>query len=306
MLGGDQNNGNKGDPSDDSEDYEELRADSGDEKDEEDKEEEKDQGLPSEEELPPYMREEEPEGQSNKAKYWLLQGMSDEEITEQKDITPGTVRVCRSELVSEGLLKKKPRGIPPGGKKKTTAVATRNNKTLQIFAKGSPPEALIQAIELSGVDGQLIEFEHGMKFGMSILVTAVRVMNELSIIGSQQVKPLLDMTKSMREGEAQSYKAGADEAAYKAASAISQSILPEVDAIRQSVSGIEKGASAGGDPVKAMMVRTMEPLIQNLMGKIMPGGAAGAGSTGGTAPQGWTKKAENTEKTEKTEKTKSG
>lgn len=230
-----------------------------------------DEGLPGQDELPPYMRDEEPTGETNKAKYWLLKGLTKEEVSAQHDITFGTCRIAESDLVKEGLLVKKPRGSPPGAKPSKALTPPKTSPGMQVFAKGSPPEALIQAIEISGIDGQLVEFEHGMKFGMSILVTAVRLVNEMSIIGSQQVKPLLDMSKSMREGEAMTYKAGADEAALKAAQAMGATIIPQVAAIEGAVDALAKQGTAGGDPVKSMMVRTMEPLIQNLMGRMMPG-----------------------------------
>jgi len=235
--------------------------------------EEVDEGLPNEEEIPPYMREEEPTGEANRAKYWLLKGLTKEEVSEQKSISFGTCRVCESELVKEGLLKRRPRGSPPGGKpSKSLTPAKTQPGSMQIFAKGSPPEALINALQMPAeVDGSLYGFESGMKFGMSILVTAVRIMNEMSVIGSQQVKPLLDMSKSMREGEAMSYKAGADEAAYKAAQAMGNTIIPQVAAIQGAVDSMSKQGAAGGDPMKAMITRTMEPLIQNLISKVMPG-----------------------------------
>lgn len=240
-----------------------------------------------------FLRDEEPTGEEDRSKYWLLRGLSDEEVAE-KGLNPNTVRIARSHLMRDGYMKKERKPSKPKNDKPSAAVAKQTQgKQLQTFAKGSPPESLINALEVPDPtgNGALLQFESGMKFGLTMLVTAVRLVSEMSIIGSQQVKPLLDMTKTMREGEALSYKAGAEEAAFKAAQAMGQTILPEVGAIHEDVARIEKSVAAGaagGDPVKGMMVRTMEPLLQNMMGKMIPGMAGSAKSE----PAGWKRRQE--------------
>ena len=133
------------------------------------------------------------------------------------------------------------------------------------------------------VDGQSQGFEQGMKFGMTQLVLAVRIMQELSAIGLQQVKPLIDMTRSVREGEAAAFKGGADEGAMKAAQAMGATILPMISEIQASVTSAARSSEA--DPMKSMLVRTMEPLMKNMMSGIMPG-------MKDEPPSGWTRKSE--------------
>lgn len=232
------------------------------------KAEEIDEGLPEDKDMPAFLKEEVPTGKLDQAKYWLLRGKTSEQLVEEGH-NAGTVRTAKSHLVRDGYLTKGKQGTTPKTPKSKVLAAASPGRGMQVFAKGSPPEAMIDALQVPGVDGALYGFEHGMKFGMTILVTAVRIMNEMSIIGSQQVQPLLSMAKTMREGEAMAYKTGADEAAYKAADAMGRTVLPMIDNIQNAVANIEKGA--GGDPVRGMMVRTFEPLFKNIIGKVMPG-----------------------------------
>lgn len=231
-----------------------------------------------EEPKPAYLGDEEPSGKVDNAKYWLLKGKTPEELV-TAGANAGTVRIAENALVKAGLLEKRPRKQKPTTK--LTAVP-ETSKTTQVFAKGSPPEAIIETISIPIQDGQVPAFEMGMKFGMSTIVLGVRVAQELSGIGIQQAKPLLDMAKSMREGEAMASKTAADEAAYKAAAAIQSTFGPMMAGIEASIKG---NIGSEADPMKAMMVRTMEPLMKGMMGKLVPG-------MSDQAPTGWTKRAE--------------
>jgi len=241
-------------------------------------------GLP---EPPVFMREEEPTGKEDKAKYWILRepDWTDDEIAERKNLNVRTVNIARSHLADDGYIR---RVRKPSVVKKTgspgTAVATQGpGKGLQVFAKGAAPEAIIESITIPMVDGQSQGFEQGMKFGMTQLVLAVRVMQELSAIGLQQVKPLIDMTRSVREGEQAAFKGGAEEGAMKAARAMGETILPMMSEMQANIAGAAKGNE--NDPMKSMMVRTMEPLMKRVMGKLMPGMQA-------EPPSGWSKRSE--------------
>ncbi len=240
-----------------------------------------------EEELDPrlYTRNEEPPGKTDKAKYWLLHGLTDEEVEEIHKLNHSTVRMARADLIKEGLMKKERK--PPGSKlvKAGAAVlAPIAAKGIQIFAKGAPPEAIIESIKMPSVDGQLQGFEMGMKFGMSQLVLAVRIMQELSSVAQGQVKPLIDLVKTVREGEHAAFKGGADEAAMKSAQAMGATILPMMTDMQASIKENARGNET--DPMKAMMMRTMEPLMKSMMGKIMPGEPVDM------TPGDWTRKTE--------------
>ena len=196
----------------------------------------------------------------------LMAGATREEL-----LTDGYNKSSISTVASE--VKKKLGTRMPVGRK--TSIQT--SKT-QIFAKGSPPEAIIESIEVPNVsDGQSVPFEQGIKFGMSLLVLATRMMQELSAIGITQTKPLIDMAKSMREGEAVAAKNAAGEAAMEAAGMVQQSLMP-------MLANLQRPGGGDADPVKAMMTRTMEPIISRLMGGLV-GGLASRGQTPPVSPQ---------------------
>ena len=224
-------------------------------------------------ERPVFLGETEPPGKEDKAKYWILKepAWTNKEIAENKGLNERTVSIARSHLADDGFIQRERQ--KPGGKQKALAEgaepAAAPAKGIQIFAKGSPPEAIIESIRIPMVDGQHQGFEQGMKFGMSQLVLAVRIMQELSAIGLQQVKPLIDMTRSVREGEQAAFKGGADEGAMKAAQAMGATIMPIMSELQASIKDAGKGSET--DPMKSMMVRTMEPLMKGMMKKIMPG-----------------------------------
>lgn len=227
-----------------------------------------------EEEIPPYLQDEPPEGKSNYAKWALMHGKSEEELIAD-GANPGTVRVTAQELEKEGLRKRPPK--PPKGTKELTAPKAGG---LQIFAKGSPPEALVNAIEIPDGVGDLKKFEQGLKFGASVLIMGVRLAQELSSIGVQQARPLVEMAKDMRSGEAAAAKNAAGEAAMTAAGMVQQNLQPYL-------SKITGGGGGEGDPMKRMMTRVMEPLLKSVMGRVIPGVQPGAGT-----PEGWERETE--------------
>ena len=265
-------------------DTEDLEEEDVEEPKEETSTEEPTEEAPTGEEKPAFLGREEPSGEENKAKYWLMKGLSEEDVV-AKGVNPGTVRIAKSHLIKDGYLRKEPKGSA-GGKKASPGTAITPGappKGLQVFAKGSPPEAIIDSITIPMVDGQGVGFEQGMKFGMSTLVLAIRVMQEMSAVGIQQVKPLIDLTRSVRDGEGAAFKSGADEAAFKAAQAMGQTILPMMTEMQASVNAAARGGEA--DPMRSMMVRTMEPMMKSLLGRVVPG-------MKDEPPAGWSKRQE--------------
>lgn len=230
---------------------------------------------PPGEQLPPYMQEEPPEGKVNIIKWSLLHGATEEDLKADPSHNSRTVDICAQELEKEGLRKRppKPPKEPPGSKIQTTNQA---GKGTQVFAKGSPPEALIEGMDLPVVDGQIVGFESGMKFGAKMVVMGVRIAQELSALGIQQVKPLIELARDARSGEEAAAKNAATEAAVSAAAMIQQNLTPYL-------ANMTKPAEA--NPMQGMMVRTMEPIIQRLMGGLIPG-------MGPQQAQGWTRKQE--------------
>lgn len=216
----------------------------------------------------PYMGDVLPAGKEDQVKWYLLHGKSEEELVAEGH-NKGTVRIAAQHLEKEGL-RKRPKKPPP--EDIGSEVARLGDKGTQVYARGSPPEAIIEGMRIPviGADG----FEKGMKFGASLVVLGVRVAQELSAIGIQQARPVMEMAKSMREGEAMAAKGAAVEAAGMAAAEVGAQMAPYL-------ANIGKGSEA--DPVKAMMVRTMEPLMNFMMKKFMPG-------TESPTPTGWSRK----------------
>lgn len=215
------------------------------------------------EEVPVYLLDEPPDGKSNYTKWALMHGISEDQLIEE-GVNANTVRICAQELEKDGY-----RQRPTKGSAKTTAVAKRGaGGEIQTFARGSPPEALINAIELPLNTPDAKIFEKGLKTGAALLVLGVRVAQELSAVGIQQAKPIMDMARSMREGEALAAKNAATEAANEAAMNVSKVFSPHLASLEDTISDLKHG---GQDPVQAMMVRTMEPMFQQMMKMFMPG-----------------------------------
>jgi len=217
----------------------------------------------------PYLGDKEPskKNQGNYAKWSLLHGKSEEDLIAE-GVKPRSVDIYAQELEKEGL-----RSRPPKPEKPSKDLAPVNGRTLQIFAKGSPPEALIEAITIPVEDGHIEGFEKGLKFGANMIILGVRVAQELSNLGVQQARPLIDMAKDMRSGEAAAARSAAAEAAMMTASHVEQTMMPYL-------ASLQKPTGGEAEPMKAMMVRAMEPLLKNMMKKIMPGTETGP-------PSGW-------------------
>jgi len=223
-----------------------------------------------EKKTPEFLENTPPRG---KKKYcmWALMHDKTEDDLEAEGFNPGTVRIAAWELEKLGYRKRakneeKPKDLTTTGKVGVPIAA----------AKGMSPEALIAAMTVPISDGEAPIFEKGLKFGANIVVLGVRIAQELSAVGVQQAKPLIDMAKDMRSGEAAAAREAAGEAAMLAASQIQQNLQPYL-------ANMAKPAEV--DPMKSMMARTMEPIIQRLMGSMIPGAAP-------ASPEGWTKRTE--------------
>ena len=242
-------------------------------------------GVP-EEPVPVYKQENVPSGKVDQVMWYAFRGKSRKELEHTPyNFKPGTIRVAFNKLMGlePGWVETQPQTAIEAESKITKQMTTMQAKSTQVFAKGSPPEAIIESISIPMIDGQSQGFEQGMKFGMTQLVLAVRIMQDLSSISLQQVKPLIDMTRSVREGEQAAFKGGADEAAMKAAQAMGSTIMPIMSDMQTTIANLGKSSEA--DPMKSMMVRTMEPLMKRMMGGLIPGAAE-------EPPSGWSKRTE--------------
>lgn len=209
---------------------------------------------------PVYLRDEPPDRKKQKINYikWgLMHGITEEELVANGSNTR-SVDICAQELEKANLRKRPAKEKAP----KELVTTEKPGKTMQIFAKGSPPEALIDAVSLPIADGEGPIFEKGLKFGMQTLVLGVRVAQELSNMGVQQARPLIEMARDMRTGEAAAAKNAAGEAAMLAAAQVQQNLGPYLAAMSKP--------AEGPNPMKSMMVRAMEPMLKNIINKMMP------------------------------------
>lgn len=185
----------------------------------------------------------------------------------------------REELIAEGYNKNTVRTVASemktksGSRKPVGKAVAKTASGMPAYAKGAPPELIIDAVKIPDLsDGQGAPFESGMKFGLSIAVLGIRMAQELSGIGVQQAKPLIDMAKSMREGEAVAAKTAAEDAAAETAALVQSNLSPLLASLAKNAP-----VSTSGDPMKDMMSRVMEPVMTRVMsgmiGGLLPGGA---------------------------------
>lgn len=210
-----------------------------------------------------------PTGVSAEIKRRLLEGATREEL-ENEGFNKNSIRTIASEIKTESGAKG-PVGKPPKG--------PLTGAKMQVYAKGSPAEALVDGVSVP--DGTGPDFESGMKFGMNCIIAGVRIAQELSNIGVQQAKPLVDMAKDMRSGEALAAKTAALEAAADAAGQVQNNLAPFLAQMDSRLSSIEKPRT--GNPMQDMMVRMIEPIMNQTIQKIMPGM-----KTDQLGPPGWT------------------
>lgn len=202
----------------------------------------------------------EPRTISGQVREFLLSGVSVEEILGM-GYKKGTVRIIAHELEKQGLLPK-----PAKGATGRTVAPTSLSKT-----RGSLPEAFIDSLELpEELNGP---FSKGMRFGMLAIVTGVRIGQELSQIGVQQARPLVDMARDMRQGEISAARSAATEAATMAAGQVQEGLAPYLMQLAE-----RSREPTGPNPVANLMAETMRPLLTNFISKFLPQGTQGARS----------------------------
>jgi len=234
--------------------------------------------------MPVFLRDAPPtRGKMNMIKWGLMHDTSEKDLEDQ-GFNPKSIRMAAFELEKDNYRKRPAKSRTKevstnAGGGGTTTVATRSRGSFPVPIKGAPPEFLIDQISLPMDGAGAKSFEQGMKFGASMLVLGVRVAQELGNMGLQQAQPIINMANAMRQGEAEAAKGAAAEAAAMAAEQVGGNLLP-------IISSLQKEKTAAGDPVKQMMVRTMEPIMQKMMGMVMPG----MGGEVGGLPSGWTRK----------------
>ncbi len=229
------------------------------------------------------LREPEEPTQSVRARVTeaLLDGRSADDLIAE-GFNKSTVKTIASELRAKGAIapveRKGSRKSRTDNGEETSLTVRGKDSAIRTYQKGSPPEAIINAVTLPdaikrGVGGGEM-FESGMKFGMSTIVLAVRITQELAAMGTMQIRPLVDMARDMRKGEIDAAKGLSKDAAGAAAEKIADAFGPFIQDTHERVQRMEEtvGKSKGPPPprdVKEMQARMMMPIQQNMMNMMM-------------------------------------
>lgn len=139
-----------------------------------------------------------------------------------------------------------------------------NETTTAVVKKGqSPLEQLVSDLKLPLiVDGQAEVFDAGVEYGVRSVLVGVRVAQELSAMGVQQAVPIIKMAQEMREAEGQAAKIIAAELA----GATLEGNRDLKAALQQLGSQIQ---TSGPNPFASMMAGVMQPVLGQVMQKVM-------------------------------------
>jgi hypothetical protein len=201
----------------------------------------------------------------------LEEGFSQKEI-EARGYSPSLVRQRIRKRVKAG---KEPfTATPP----KDGALALRKEKESVL------PEWL-EADVAEIFDGNLRDRKIFMA-GMSVPLMGLRMFSET-------IKPLTDLLSTWQKGQAEAARA-MQGSGYETAQLAAQQVISQV--MPQILSAVKDNAvAASPNPVGSMMVRTIEPFFQQMMGNLMgsfmqfgqnPGMMPGMGQQGFMPPQG--------------------
>jgi len=190
----------------------------------------------------------------------LLEAGSEEELDEicyqlkaDPDIADGSVDAEKSKLKKKGEFQFRQE---PGK-------ALVANKPL-------PIESLIKELYLPPmVDGTRTVFDAGVEYGMKSILIGVRIAQELSKMGIDQATPIIKMAQEMRQTEGQV----ARDTGLAMGGEIAGRLLGFIDE-RLPQGGEKVDIASTPDPMKGLMARTMETILNRLMG-MMLGGQAG-------------------------------
>jgi len=176
---------------------------------------------------------------------FFLQGYPQKEIVDM-GYAKSTVSEVKAEMEEKGEL----------------PLAFDNRKLVPI--KEQPLEAIVENIEFPTMNCR--EFKRTARFVLSLVVLGVRLTQELSTIGIQQGKPVIEMAKEMRHSENQ------------AAQALAEQIASNMALGNRELLNAEKQQSAGStNPMEQLMADMMRQPLTQMISKVM---GASMGQTG--------------------------
>lgn len=267
----------------------------------------------TDETIPVYMKDEQPQDELDAIKWSLVNGFTEENIiSDHKD--PKLVEQAAKELEIDGYRQRPPKAEviqrflnPENGdandtghghgaertmtvKEKTVTMKEKRqgNTQMKVFQKGAPAEAILDNVQFPiNMDPN---FAAGMKFGASMIIMGVRIGQDLATTGVQMAKPIVELAKDMRAGEMAAAESAASDAADSAATQATQAVMEQVSPYMIKLKELleqekerESPAAVDAD-FKGMMMEMMKPLMKRITNKItgMPEGADK------DVPDGWT------------------
>ena len=233
-----------------------------------------------------------PDSISGQIEILLFNGYSKEEIAEV-GLSAGSTRTVASKMHSkygikfgESKTKKKLDDDNPKGTGLSTKVKSQKGS--------SSMEATLNSITFP--EGNQEDIMSGVKFGMNLMAVSVRFVQELAATGIAQSKPLIELSRAMRDGEILAAKNASAEAARSAAQEVVGVVGPMLTSINDRQNAIESklplltdgSSNSSSNPMRDMMMRAMQPHMEkamsSMMGKVMGGNMFGGGSQQNSAP----------------------
>lgn len=182
---------------------------------------------------------------------FFLQGYSQKEIVDM-DYAKSTVSEVKAEMEEKGEL----------------PLAFDNRKLVPM--KEQPLEAIVENIEFPAMNCR--EFKRTARFVLSLVVLGVRLTQELSTIGIQQGKPVIEMAKEMRHSENQAAQALAEQIA-------SNMALGN----RELLNAVKQQSAVSTNPMEQLMADMMRQPLTQMISKVM---GASMGQTGAQTQAG--------------------
>jgi len=135
-------------------------------------------------------------------------------------------------------------------------------------SKALPTEVLISQMRLPQIaNGAAAVFDAGVEYGMKSILIGVRVAQELSKMGIDQAVPIIKMAQEMRQTEGQVAK----ETGMSMGGEIAGRLFEYME---QKFPQQKPDIAHAPDPMKGLMARTMETLMNHITG-MMFGGQVG-------------------------------
>ena len=174
-----------------------------------------------------------------------------EELEGQPDVNPNTVKAEISKLKKKGLLK-------------------FGQMALATIGKGSLDE-LVHGLEVPDVvNGRREAFNAGVEWATRSILTGIRLSQELSSLGIAQAGPLIKMAQQMNPDAGQIAK--------ETGLAMGGEIAGKMFELMQQKETKKPDIAQVPDPMKGVLARMMETIVNQLTGQVFGGQAGSAPS----------------------------